>query len=107
MVEESNYVLVFITTDSHESAELISRSLLEHKQAACISVIPGVDSSFWWQGKIENARECLLVVKTKAARLDELIRSVKMYHRDEVPEIMAIPIIGGNPDYLKWIDETV
>jgi len=107
MVDEARFVVVFITTGSHESAEMIGRSLLENKMAACVNVIPGVDSSFWWQGKIEKSGECLLVIKTKADKLDELIKLVKQSHKDKVPEIIAMPIIGGNPDYLKWIDESI
>jgi periplasmic divalent cation tolerance protein len=66
--------------------------------------VPQVHSRFWWQGKIDSADEALLVVKTKAALLDEIIKLVKENHSYEVPEIVALPIVGGNRDYLKWID---
>jgi periplasmic divalent cation tolerance protein len=66
-----------------------------------------VHSRFWWQGKIDSTDETLLIVKTKASLLDELTRLVKENHSYEVPEIIALPILGGNQDYLKWIDSEI
>jgi periplasmic divalent cation tolerance protein len=66
-----------------------------------------VDSSFWWQGKLDSAQESLLIIKTGASLISEIIELVKSVHSYEVPEIIALPIIGGNEDYLKWIDDEV
>jgi periplasmic divalent cation tolerance protein len=104
---DTEYIVVFITAaDAHE-AERISRILLERKKAACVNILPGVNSSFWWQGKIESAKEILLIAKTKASLLEDLVAAVKSVHSYDVPEIIALPVIGGNPDYLKWLDDSV
>ncbi len=101
---EYHYVVVFITVDSQETARKITDKLLTERKAACVNIIPKVESQYWWQGKIESANELLLIVKTRAVLLEELIALVKQNHPYSVPEIIALPIIGGNKDYLKWID---
>ena len=104
-MEQSAYVVIFITTADDEEAQLISRVLLEQRKAACISIVPKVSSLFWWQGKILQAEESLLVVKTRAKLLDEIIKLVKEIHSSDVPEIIALPIVGGSQDYLEWVGE--
>ena len=100
-----SHIIVLITVDSQETAQKIADRLLEERKAACVNIIPKVSSQYWWQGKIDNADELLLVVKTRAALLDELIALVKQNHPYDVPEIIALPIVGGNQDYLEWIDK--
>ena len=102
--KKGEYVVVFITTATAEEAQRIANILVSGRKAACVNIVPQVHSRFWWQGKIDSADEALLVVKTKAALLDEIIKLVKENHSYEVPEIVALPIVGGNRDYLKWID---
>jgi periplasmic divalent cation tolerance protein len=102
--KEPEHIVVFITVADEEEARLISRVLLKQRKAACANIIPGVNSLFWWQEKIDSARESLLVIKTRSALLDEVIQLVKEIHSYAVPEIIALPIIGGNRDYLEWID---
>lgn len=102
---KENYLVVFITAGTSEEAGRIADILVGERKAACVNIVPGVHSQFWWQGKIDAATEALLIVKTKASLLDELVRLVKENHSYEVPEVVALPISGGNPDYLKWIDE--
>jgi periplasmic divalent cation tolerance protein len=101
---EYTHIVVFITVDSQETAQKITDKLLTERKAVCINIIPKVESYYWWQGKIENANELLLIVKTRAVLLEGLIALVKQNHPYSVPEIIALPIIGGNKDYLKWID---
>ena len=62
---------------------------------------------FWWKGEIDSAQEALLIVKTKTSLLDDVVDLVKEIHSYEVPEVIALPIVGGNADYLEWIDEEV
>lgn len=104
---KANYIVVFITTNTAGEAQQISRLLLEHRKAACINIIPEVDSHFWWENKIDSAQESLLVVKTEASLLPEIIDLVKGVHSNTVPEIIALPIVGGNQDYLEWLDKEV
>ena len=106
-MEELNYIVVFITANNTEEAQRIARLLLERRQAACVNIIPEVDSSFWWEDKLDSAQESLLVIKTKASLLPEITKSVKKMHSNAVPEIIALPIVGGNQDYLDWIDNEV
>jgi periplasmic divalent cation tolerance protein len=101
---EYSHIVVFITIDTPANAQKLADKLLSDRKAACVNIIPQVSSQYWWQGKIEKSDELLLVVKTRAALLDELIALVKQNHPYTVPEIIALPIIGGNPNYLAWLD---
>ena len=83
------------------------KTLLNEKLAACVNIVKGVESMFWWEGKIDQASEALLIIKTKKSILRKLIKTVKSVHSYTVPEIIALSILDGNQDYLKWIDESV
>jgi periplasmic divalent cation tolerance protein len=85
----------------------IATFIVEKKLGACVNVVREVKSTYWWEGKIENDREGLLIVKTTVERFPELKQKVKEVHPYCVPEIIAIPILDGNEDYLKWVDESV
>jgi periplasmic divalent cation tolerance protein len=102
---EYSHIVVLITIDTSANAQKLADKLLSARKAACVNIIPKVSSQYWWQGKIEKADEVMLVVKTRAALLDELITLVKQNHTYSVPEIIALPIIGGNPDYLAWLEK--
>jgi periplasmic divalent cation tolerance protein len=106
-MSDDSYVVIFITASSQTEARRISDALLTQRKAACVNIIPRVNSSFWWQGKLESAAESLLIVKTKASLVNEVMALVKENHSYTVPEIIALPIIGGNPDYLEWIEKAV
>ena len=100
------YIVVLVTASSKEEARKISRGLLEEKLAACVNILPGLESHFWWQGKIDSAKEALLVIKTKKELFNKLVRKVKSLHSYTVPEIIALPIISGNKEYLNWINDS-
>jgi len=100
---EKNANIVIFITSRNEEAPRIADALLRQKKAACVNIIANVSSRFWWQGKLDSARESLLVIKTKASLINEIVTLVKSIHSYEVPEIIALPIVGGNPDYLEWI----
>lgn len=106
-MEEFTYIIVFITTATTEEAQRISRALLEQRKAACVNIVPGVSSRFWWQGKLDSAEESLLIVKTKASLLNEIVTLVREVHSYDVPEVIALPIVGGNQDYLGWMGREV
>jgi periplasmic divalent cation tolerance protein len=107
MIKEINEIVVFITAGTDAEAHDIADHLISRRKAACVNIVPTVDSLFWWQGKLDSAQERLLIVKTKASLLPEIVDLVKEIHSYEVPEIIAFPIIGGNEDYLRWIDSEV
>ncbi len=100
---DAGYVAVFITTADDEEARLISQALLEQKKVACVNTIAGVSSQFWWQDKIDTENESLLIVKTAASLLDEVVTLVQEIHSYDNPEIIALPIVGGSQEYLDWI----
>ena len=106
-MKDFSYLAIFITTGSPEEAHKIAELLLKQRKAACANIVPGVSSLFWWQDKIESASENLLIVKSKASLLNEIIRLVIENHSYEVPEVVALPIVGGSLDYLEWIDKEV
>lgn len=98
-----DYVVVLITASSREEAERIATALVQRRKAACVNTLPGVQSLFRWQGRLEKAEECLLLVKTTASLVPEVVTLVKALHSYAVPEIVALPIVAGSPDYLDWI----
>jgi periplasmic divalent cation tolerance protein len=98
-------IVVLITAGSEEEAHKIAQVLVSKNKAACVNIVPGVDSLFLWKGKLDSVQENLLLVKTKASLLSEIISLVKEIHSYEVPEIIALPIIAGSEDYLKWLDD--
>ncbi len=101
------YIVIFVTASNKKEAGNIARGLLKNKLAACVNIIENVNSLFWWQGKIDQADEVLLIIKSKKSKLAAVIKLVKSMHSYDVPEIIALPIIGGDKIYLKWIDESV
>ena len=100
------YIVVLITVPTKAKAKEIANFVILDKLAACVNIIPAVDSFFWWEKKIDMAKELLLVIKTKKKLFPELVKAVKSRHPYSVPEIIALPIISGNKKYLEWIDES-
>ena len=103
----SEHYVLFITTGLKEEADKISRGLVEDKLAFCVNAIPGIQSTYYWEGKIHVDEEFLLIVKTRKDRYDALETWVKINHSYEVPEIIALPIERGLPAYLSGIDDWV
>ncbi|MGE5308620.1 MAG: divalent-cation tolerance protein CutA [Deltaproteobacteria bacterium] len=100
-------IIVFITVPGRKQAQDIAGQLVARKLAACVNIIPGLTSVFPWKGKIERAKELLLVAKTTKARFAALERHVRSVHSYEVPEVVAFPIVKGNRDYLEWLHASV
>jgi len=98
-------VVILITASIDEEAEKIANRLLTQRKAACVNIIPKVRSLFWWKGELDSADEAILIVKSKASLVDEIVSLVKEAHSYEVPEVIALPLIGGNPDYLSWMSD--
>lgn len=96
-------IVVLVTTSSEEEAARIGRALVEAKLAACANVLPRVRSIFSWEGKVSEEQESLMVLKSRADLFEELAATIKTLHSYRVPEIIALPITRGSPDYLAWI----
>ncbi len=103
----SEHCVIFITAGSKEEADKISRGLVESKLAFCVSTLPKVQSTYYWEDKIHVDKEFLLIVKTRQDQYEALETWVKNNHSYEVPEIIALPIEQGLPAYLKGIDDWV
>ena len=101
------YIVILITCSNKKEAREIAQALIEQKLAACVNIIDNVQSLFWWKAKVDLARESLLIVKSGKLKLTKIIRLVKSLHSYQVPEIIALPILAGNKDYLRWIDESI
>lgn len=97
------YIVVLITAGSAEEAEKIAMAIVKARLAACVNVLAGIRSFYWWKGMIEDDSEVLLIVKTREALFPELLKMVKSVHSYEVPEVIALPIKLGNTDYLQWL----
>lgn len=106
-MEEFANIVLFITTASTEEAQRIASVLLNKRKAACVNIVSKISSFFWWQEKLVSAQESLLIIKTKTSILNEIVNLVKEHHSYNIPEIIALPIIGGNQDYLEWIGKSV
>jgi len=107
MDQPATHIVVFITTSSTKEAETIGRALVEGRLAACVNISSGVRSLFRWRGVIEDQEEVLLLVKSRSDLLPRIIEAVKRLHSYTVPEVIALPILAGSPDYLAWIDESI
>jgi len=98
-------ILVMITCPSIDISDKIASSLTTKKLAACVNITADMKSIFRWEGKTEEATEKLLIIKSRKGLLPKIIQDTKMNHPYRVPEIIAIPIIGGSKDYLRWLKE--
>jgi len=100
-------VVVLSTAGSQEEANKIATALVERRLAACVNIIPRIQSVYRWEGKVESAEEFLLVIKTVKARQEEVQSAIRKLHSYELPEFIAISIESGTADYLAWIEECV
>jgi len=100
------FQLVLTTAGSDEQAESIARALVERRLAACVNITP-VCSVYRWNGEVTREGERLLFIKTTEGRLPELRAAIRELHTYEVPEVIALPIAAGDPDYMRWLAESV
>ncbi len=101
------YIMVLTTTSSEEEAQEISERLIKQGLAACVQTYGPIKSTYLWEGEINRSEEWMCFMKTKEDVYDSLESKIKEIHSYETPEIVAIPILDGNKDYLEWIDENV
>ena len=95
--------LVMVSVPTEDNANQIARQLVEERLAACVKSLPGAKALYRWQGKIEESQEHILLIKTATDRLSQVIERVVELHRDEVPEVLALPVETGHHRYLDWV----
>ncbi|MCG8325956.1 MAG: divalent-cation tolerance protein CutA [Thiotrichales bacterium] len=105
VMSDTPALLVLCTCPDQDTADTISRVLVEARQAACVNVLNGIRSCYRWQGRIERDEEVLMLIKTMPERLPALEESILKHHPYELPEIIAVPIKGGHQAYLDWITD--
>ena len=103
---KNQFIVVFITARDAEEAKKISTALVDQRLIACANVVSGVQSIFSWQGKIDQADEVLMILKTKKSVFSKLVKTVKSLHSYDVSEIIALPILAGSRDYLEWVNQS-
>lgn len=101
------YVVVWVTAGGAEEAERLARAVVEERLAACCSRVAPIRSIYRWKGSICEEDEHLLMIKTRRDLLDRLTHRIREIHSYNVPEIIALPLVGGSEAYLRWIDENV
>ncbi len=100
-------IIVLITASSEDEAVKISKALVDEHLAACVNIVSGIRSLFYWDNATQDERETLLIAKSMQQHLDLLITRVRSLHSYSVPEILALPIIGGSGEYLAWLNDAV
>lgn len=99
----SEHLRVETTIDDRDAADRLAASVVEARLAACAQLVGPIRSTYWWDGAATTDEEWLIVMKTAADRLDDLVAHLRGAHPYDVPEIVAVPVVGGNPDYLDWL----
>ena len=100
-------IIVFVTCESKEQAEMIAQAVVTDKLAACVNVLPGVRSCYVWEGKLTWSTEVLAMIKTTQARFGQLAKRIQELHSYQVPEIVSVVIEDASEKYLQWIDRSV
>jgi periplasmic divalent cation tolerance protein len=100
---QDNYIIVIVTTANKQEAEKIAQHLLNKRLIACANIIGPVTSLFHWSGKTEHAEEYLALLKSRNDLFEKLTETVKALHSYDVPEILAIPVVGGSKEYVDWL----
>ncbi len=100
-----SFIQVFVSCESKAQAKSMVDSLLNDQIIACAQILPTVESHYRWQGQVTQDTETLLLLKSQSKHFDAIAATVKKLHSYDVPEIIAVPIVAGQPDYLNWINE--
>lgn len=104
-MDKFQYCMVYITTKDSTQAKELGEKVVAQRLAACANIIERIDSFYHWKGNLEKDEEGLLILKTKVSLYPQLEEFIKKHHTYTVPCILAYPILQGNPDYLKWLEE--
>lgn len=100
-------IVVFTTCGSEEEARALAAMLIEKRLAACVNITAPLTSVYRWKGRVEESREWLLIVKSRRERFDQLRVALESAHSYELPEVLAIPVVDGSPNYLAWVDAEI
>lgn len=100
------HIVIFVTAKDGAQANKIAEKLVAEKLVACANIVPGVQSIFRWEGKVDRAQEVLLILKSRRRHFPAIVKSVQALHSYDVPEVIALPIIEGNKDYLNWLTKS-
>src|SRR6476659_8471591 len=103
--DAADAIVVFMTASNGEEAARLAEMLVGAHLAACVQILPEIESVYRWQGKIERAPEVLILAKTTRSKFEELEREVRALHSYDTPEIIAVPVVAGSTPYLKWLSE--
>jgi periplasmic divalent cation tolerance protein len=106
MMSDTDCVIVMTTLPADADASIFARTLVETRLAACVNLLPGMESVYRWEGTVEHERERQLVIKTTRARIAALWEQVREFHPYDVPEFIVLPIVDGNDAYLRWVGES-
>jgi periplasmic divalent cation tolerance protein len=107
MIPATKFALVLVTVPDLKTARRLAQAALRARLIACANLVPKLESHYWWLGKIESSNEVLLIMKTSRAKLSALEKLILAKHPYDTPEFLALPLIGGNSRYLKWIADSV
>ena len=102
-----SHCIVWCTVPDADTGKSLATALVEARQAACVNVLPGLTSVYRWQDAVQQDAECLLLIKTRCDRFDDLCSFLRARHPYELPEIVAVPLVNGLPAYLAWIDQCI
>lgn len=100
------FLMVLCTCPTAESAEIVAKSIIENKLAACVNIIKEVNSIFIWKEKLDNTNETLLIIKTTDGKFENMRQEILQIHPYDCPEIIAIPIVKGHNEYLEWLKDS-
>lgn len=102
-IEKKDIIIVLVSTSGLDEAKNIAHAVLTAREAACVTIVPAVHSMYWWEGKIAQAEEAMLIVKTTPNQYEAIEKTIKKLHSYKVPEILAIPVKDGFPQYIEWV----
>jgi periplasmic divalent cation tolerance protein len=102
-----DYITIFCTSPDLDTARKISEELVQSRLAACCNILPGIQSIYHWENILQQDDELLILIKTRSDIFSEVERKIKDIHPYSVPEIIALPLIHGNVEYLNWMDDNV
>jgi len=105
MAIDMSEILILSTADSMELARRIATALVEAREAACVNIVPGVVSIYKWRGKECESQEWLMLIKSSTQRFEAVRLRIRSMHSYQVPEVIALPITAGDPDYLRWMSD--